>query len=107
MEENPGRGNFFEARGVKILIDFAHNEHGMTALACTAANIQSRRRLILMGQAGDRSNEAIADLVNAAMKALPDQMIVSETPGYERGRQVNEISNIIVAGGCSRPCRQK
>lgn len=97
VEENPGRGNFFEARGIKILIDFAHNEHGMRALATTAASIQSSRRLILMGQAGDRSNEAIADLVNAAMKANPDQMIVSETPGYERGREVNETSNVIVA----------
>ncbi|MFT5351088.1 MAG: cyanophycin synthetase, partial [Gammaproteobacteria bacterium] len=95
-EENPGRGNFFEANGIKILIDFAHNEHGMTALAATAANIQSTRRLILFGQAGDRSDEAIADLVKAAMKTNPDYMIVCETPGYERGREVNETSDIIV-----------
>ena len=96
VEENPGRGNFFEANGVKILIDFAHNEHAMNALASTASNIPSTRRLILMGQAGDRSDEAIVDLVNAAMNANPDQMIVSETPGYERGRKVNEISDIII-----------
>ena len=96
VEENPGRGNFFEAKGVKILIDFAHNEHGMRALAATAANIESKRRLILMGQAGDRSDAAIVDLVNAAMKAAPDQMVVSETPGYERGREINEISEVIV-----------
>ncbi len=96
MEENPGRGNFFESNGVKILIDFAHNEHGMSALASTATNISSKRRLILMGQAGDRSDEAIVDLVNAAMNANPDQMIISETPGYERGRKVNEISDIII-----------
>jgi UDP-N-acetylmuramyl tripeptide synthase len=95
VEENPGRGNYFEARGIKILIDFAHNEHAMTALASTVSNIQSKRLLILMGQAGDRSNEAIVDLVNAAMTANPDQMIVSETPGYERGREANEITKII------------
>ena len=95
VEENPGRGNFFEARGIKILIDFAHNEHGMNALTSTVANIQSSRLLILMGQAGDRSDEAIVDLVNAAMKSNPDQMIVSETPGYERGREINETSKII------------
>ena len=95
VEENPGRGNYFEARGIKILIDFAHNEHAMTALASTVSNIQSKRLLILMGQAGDRSNEAIVDLVNAAMIANPDQMIVSETPGYERGREASEITKII------------
>jgi len=68
----------------------------MNALASTAVNIPSTRRLILMGQAGDRSDEAIVDLVNAAMNANPDRMIVSETPGYERGRKVNEISDIII-----------
>ncbi len=96
VEENPGRGNFFEANGVKILIDFAHNEHGMMALASTAANIPSTRRLLLLGQAGDRSDEAIGDLVKAAMTASPDQIIVSETPGYERGRETHETSDIIV-----------
>ncbi len=95
-DENPGRGNFFEGNGIKILIDFAHNEHGMTALTTTASNIESERLLVLMGQAGDRSNEAIADLTKAALSARPNQMVVSETPGYERGREENEISDIIV-----------
>jgi cyanophycin synthetase len=97
VDENPGRGNYFEARGIKILIDFAHNEHGMTALASTVSNIHSKRSLILLGQAGDRSDDAIVDLVNAAMTIDPDQMIVSETPGYERGREAHEVSNVIAA----------
>jgi cyanophycin synthetase len=97
VDEKPGRGNYFEARGIKILIDFAHNEHGMKALASTVSNIHSKRSLILLGQAGDRSDDAIVDLVNAAMTIKPDKMIVSETPGYERGREAHEVSNIIAA----------
>ena len=94
-KENPGRGNFYQAKGVNILIDFAHNEHGMRALATTAANIESKRRLILMGQAGDRSDEAIIDMVNAAMLARPDCLVASETPGYERGREAHETADVI------------
>ena len=33
--DNPGRGNWFEHRDVRILVDFAHNAHGMAALAAT------------------------------------------------------------------------
>ncbi len=95
--QNPGRGNFYEAQGVKILIDFAHNEHGMRALASTASSIESDRRLILMGQAGDRSDESIVDMVNAAMQAQPDHLIASETPGYERGREAHETADLIAA----------
>ena len=80
---------------MNILIDFAHNEHGMRALASTAANIESSRRLILMGQAGDRSDEAISDMVRAAMLAKPDCLIASETPGYERGREAHETADVI------------
>ena len=32
-DDNPGRGNWFEKNGVQILVDFAHNEHGMKAIA--------------------------------------------------------------------------
>ena len=95
VDDNPGRGNLFERDGIKILIDFAHNEHGMNALASMAGNIESNRRLILMGQAGDRSDDAIIDLVVAAMQASPDRLIASETPGYERGRAAHETAELI------------
>ncbi|NKB38548.1 MAG: Mur ligase [Gammaproteobacteria bacterium] len=100
--QNPGRGNFYEARGVKVLVDFAHNEHGMQALASTASSITSKRRLILMGQAGDRSDESIIDMVNAAMQAQPDHLIASETPGYERGREAHETADVIAATALAR-----
>ena len=65
--DNPGRGNWFEQQvdggTIKILVDFAHNEHGMKALADAVRQVPAERVILLMGQAGDRLDKDIADLV--------------------------------------------
>jgi folylpolyglutamate synthase/dihydropteroate synthase len=57
---NPGRGNLFDIGGAKVLVDFAHNPHGIEALGSVAEHFGKRRRLLLIGQAGDRGDEAIS-----------------------------------------------
>lgn len=94
-EENPGRGNIITGKGIKAIVDFAHNEHGLTAVAQTLAAMPARRRLVLMGQAGDRSDELIEGLTRAALKAKPDQLVVCQLPGYERGRPPTEVPALI------------
>jgi UDP-N-acetylmuramyl tripeptide synthase len=94
-DDNPGRGNWFEKGGVRILLDFAHNEHGMSAIAGTVQAIPATRRLVMMGQAGDRSDQDIADLVAAAASMLPEQLLVSDLPGYDRGRKPGEVPILI------------
>jgi UDP-N-acetylmuramyl tripeptide synthase len=97
--DNPGRGNWFEHRVaggvVRILVDFAHNEHGMKALADTVRQVGAERVVVLLGQAGDRSDEQIAGLVQAACSMRPDRLLVAELPGYERGRQAYEVPRLI------------
>lgn len=97
--DNPGRGNWFEhcvdGGVINILVDFAHNEHGMSALADTVRRVGAERVVLLMGQAGDRLDEDIADLVRAASSMQPDQLLVAELPGYERGREPFEVQAII------------
>jgi UDP-N-acetylmuramyl tripeptide synthase len=97
--DNPGRGNWFEHRVeggvIRILVDFAHNEHGMTALADTVHRLGAERTILLIGQAGDRLDKDIADLVKAACSMNPDQLLIAELPGYERGRKPFEVPQII------------
>jgi UDP-N-acetylmuramyl tripeptide synthase len=97
--DNPGRGNWFEhpvEEGVvRILVDFAHNEHGMRALADAVLQVGAQRVTLLMGQAGDRLDKDIADLVRAACSMNPDRLLVAELPGYERGRQAFEVPTFI------------
>ena len=97
--DNPGRGNWFEHQlddgTVRILIDFAHNEHGMKALAETISRVPAERVILLMGQAGDRLDQDLADLTAAACMARPDQLLIAELPGYERGRASFEVPQLI------------
>jgi len=102
-KDNPGRGNWFEhelhnghrSGKVRILVDFAHNEHGMQALADTVRSVPSDRVVLLMGQAGDRLDKDIRDLVRAACSMQPDRLLVAELPGYERGRAPFEVQGVI------------
>lgn len=94
-DENPGRGNLFSGNGIQIVVDFAHNEHGLSAMARTIAQMPAKRRLVLLGQAGDRSDTLIAGLTQAALEAQPDALVVCQLPGYERGRPADEVPQLI------------
>ena len=93
--DNPGRGNWFEHQGVRILVDFAHNEHGMIALADSVRQVNADRVVILIGQAGDRLDKDIGDLTRAACSMNPDHLLISELPGYERGREPMTVPGLI------------
>ena len=93
--DNPGRGNQFTYRGASVFVDFAHNVHSMNAIVNTLQNIPAERRLLLLGQAGDRSNEDVRSLVSAAQQLGVDQWVVVDIPTYLRGRQPGEIPHII------------
>ena len=97
--DNPGRGNWFEHHVddgvIRILVDFAHNQHGMQALADAVRRVPAKRVILLMGQAGDRPDKDIIDLTKAACSMGPGQLMVAELPGYERGRKPLEVPELI------------
>jgi cyanophycin synthetase len=94
-EVNPGRGNLFEKNGIRIFLDFAHNEHGIRAISDTVKAFNASRHIVLMGQAGDRLDKDIGDFVRAACELEPDFLLVCELPGYERGRKTGKVPELI------------
>ena len=84
-----------EIGGVTILIDFAHNPHGVSALAEAIAALPAARRLILIGQAGDRSDEDTRALTRAVWAANPDMVVVKELTTKLRGRALGEVPAVI------------
>ena len=93
--DNVGRTNLVELGGVRLLIDYAHNPHGMAALARAVAGLPAARRLVLIGQAGDRPDEALRALARAALALRPDRVVLKEMERYLRGRQPGEIPAIM------------
>ena len=94
-EDNPGRSLFFEKSGRKIIIDFAHNVAGFNALKDTIIPMNADRRLLLFGQAGDRSNEDIQALTVAALGMNPTHIVLADMVKYLRGREMGEVPGII------------
>jgi UDP-N-acetylmuramyl tripeptide synthase len=95
MEDNPGRGNLFEVDGARVLVDFAHNPPGVDAMVALANGLPAERRLVVLGQAGDRDDEAIRGLARAAWQEGIDHVIVKDMPRYLRGREPGEVPAII------------
>jgi cyanophycin synthetase len=95
LEDNPGRGNVIELGGAQILLDFAHNPHGMSALVGVAQTLPAHRRLMLVGQAGDRNDEAIRALARAAWELRPDHVVVKDMETYLRGRAPGEVPRLL------------
>ena len=94
-DANPGRGNLFEKNGIKAFLDFAHNEHGVRAIRDTVRAFDARRNLVLIGQAGDRTDQDIRKLVSAICDLKPSRLLVCDMPGYERGRQAWAVAEMI------------
>jgi UDP-N-acetylmuramyl tripeptide synthase len=90
-ETNPGRANVFEVDRAMVWVDFAHNAHGLDAIADTVAALRVRRRLVLLCQAGDRSDADIAAHARAALRVEADRYLLADLPNHLRGRQPGEV----------------
>jgi UDP-N-acetylmuramyl tripeptide synthase len=95
LDDNPGRANLLDLGGIRLLLDFAHNPHGMSAIVKLAQTIPAGRRLLLVGQAGDRNDDAIRALARSAWELEPDYVIVKDMEGYLRGRAPGEVPEIL------------
>jgi cyanophycin synthetase len=96
-QDNPGRANLFDVGGLRVVVDFAHNPHGMAALGELARALRGRGRvLVALGQAGDRDDASIRELARAAHGLGPDHVIVKEMDKYRRGRAPGEVPGLII-----------
>lgn len=95
-KDNPGRCNEFKVNGTRVFVDFAHNPHSIAAVTETMAAIPAKRRFLLLGHAGDRSDQDIRDVTESAMTLKPDVIVATETPEYLRGREVGEVTQLIL-----------
>ena len=100
--DNPGRCQLFEVQGVRLLLDFGHNAHGLQAILTLAQGLiesqPSARLCVSLGQAGDRLDSEILELSETLADVAPDHIILRQMAGYERGRQPSEVAELIRQG---------
>ncbi len=95
--DNPGRLNVFDLGGATVIVDFAHNPHGVRALGEMARAMPAVRRLFMVGQGGDRDDDSIRELARAVWSMEPDCVVVKEMPKYLRGRELGVVPAMIEA----------
>jgi UDP-N-acetylmuramyl tripeptide synthase len=97
-EDNPGRANEYRVKGARVFVDFAHNPHSIAAITGALAANPARRRAVMVGHAGDRSDDDIRALARGAAVLGPDLAMIVEQEAYRRGRARGEISRLLAEG---------
>jgi cyanophycin synthetase len=96
---NPGRMNIYSLGGVTVVIDLAHNEAGLEALLEVMHGLRApgRRALLAVGTAGDRTDDIVRRLGEAAARGS-DLVVIVHKARYLRGRDVGELTALYREG---------
>lgn len=94
-DTTPGRINEFEINGVNVIVDYAHNPHGLKALAGYLKNIEGHKLGIITGT-GDRRTEDIIEFGRIAA-SMYDEIIIRFDRDL-RGRTEDSIVELLTQG---------
>jgi cyanophycin synthetase len=94
--QTPGRMNIFEFKDYKVLIDFAHNADGFKGIKEFLTTIDSPNKIGIITGTGDRRDDDIRDMGRLSAQMF-DHIIIRQDK-YLRGRQADEIVNLLVEG---------
>ncbi|MEI8278223.1 MAG: cyanophycin synthetase [Bacteroidota bacterium] len=92
----PGRMNMFHFKNFTVMLDYAHNTHGIHALGKFVSAIDASVKVGLVAGVGDRRDEDIISLGEESAKIF-DEIIIRQDKNL-RGRTEQEIIDLIVKG---------
>lgn len=93
--DNPGRLERWGYRGAVVLLDYAHNPDGLEQLLEVARSFRPLRLSLLLGQAGNRGDDAIQQLARTAMRFQPDRVVIKELVHMLRGRAPGDVPSLL------------
>jgi cyanophycin synthetase len=97
-EQNPGRLNVHDGHGFRVIVDYAHNPAGLTALGELIDGLRHRysRTIGVLSVAGDRRDEDIIEMGRIGAR-LFDELYFREDPAT-RGRPRGEVLGLMNEG---------
>jgi cyanophycin synthetase len=99
----PGRLNLYRRDQQVVIVDFAHNEAGLSVVLDVAEGIAGQRRArrvpltVVVGTAGDRPDDTLRGIGRIAAQRA-DRLFVKETLRYLRGRTRASVEGELRAG---------
>jgi cyanophycin synthetase len=95
--QTPGRMNFYNEHPFRVLLDYAHNAHGMEAMAQTIRGLNvTGRRIGIVSAPGDRRDDDIRALGRASAPAF-DLVLLREDDNL-RGRKAGVVGELLREG---------
>jgi UDP-N-acetylmuramyl tripeptide synthase len=91
--DNPGRLQRWSLGGITVWLDYAHNPNGLRGLLEVARG--DDRLGLLLGQAGDRSDDDLRLLAKTAAAFTPARVVLKDIADYLRGRAPGEVAAIL------------
>jgi cyanophycin synthetase len=102
-ERSPGRLNIFKLGNRIVIVDFAHNEAGISAILDVAEGIAAGAAgrmtpiTVIIGTAGDRPDDTLRGIGRIAAERA-QRVAIKETVNYLRGRTRESIVGELLAG---------
>jgi cyanophycin synthetase len=100
---SPGRMNLFRLGRRTVIVDFAHNEAGTSAILDVAAGIaggaagRAAPITAIIGTAGDRPDDTLRGIGRIAGQRA-QRVVIKETLSYLRGRDRDNVVDTILEG---------
>ena len=100
---SPGRLNLYRLGSWTVIVDFAHNEAGTTAILDVARGLAERAGAgseavtAIIGTAGDRPDDTLLGIGRIAA-ATGGRVAIKETLGYLRGRSREDVVRVLRDG---------
>ena len=103
----PGRMNIFDGHPFKVILDYAHNAHGVSAMCRLVEQLETTgRRLCVLESIGNRRDEHYAEVGRAAAGAFNHYICTRDDD--LRGRGPDEVPGLLrdglIAAGVAAEC---
>lgn len=92
----PGRMNMFRFRNYTVMLDYAHNTHGIQAIGKFVGAMDSPRKIGIVAGVGDRRDEDIISVGLESAKIF-DEIIIRQDKNL-RGRKEEDMIDLITRG---------
>jgi len=94
--QTPGRMNIFRFRNFEVMVDYAHNPAGFSAIAKLLEKIDAKPKVGIIAGVGDRRDEDIIQLGMLSAQMF-DEIIIRQDKNL-RGRSEQEIIDLMMKG---------
>lgn len=94
--QTPGRMNIFQFRNFTIMLDYAHNTHGIIALGKYVKSVEATHKVGIIAAVGDRRDSDIVSLGQESARIF-DEIIIRQDKNT-RGRSEEELIGLLTEG---------